>query len=97
MQDDEISPAAGEAEKVLTKSIPLAIEQAAACLQDVVSIHKFLRFYSSQYDNLMNYVPERTSWFYDKNISIFTTFEMLFRKRHRPPVHTSSVRLYFAS
>ncbi|MCJ1247305.1 hypothetical protein MMC30_004519 [Trapelia coarctata] len=60
--------------------IPLAIEQAAAWLQDVGSIREFLGFYRTQYDSLMKYVPERSSWSYDKNRSIFTTFELLFQK-----------------
>lgn len=56
--------------------VPLAIEQAGAVLQEGVPISHFLDFYESRYKDLMTHKPARSAWFYDKNISIFNTFDI---------------------
>jgi ankyrin repeat protein len=71
-----------EAEKIVEAldSVPLAIEQAAAFLSMGTSIYEFRGFYANNYERLMKDKPYRSKWYYDKNRSVFNTFEMLHEK-----------------
>jgi hypothetical protein len=60
--------------------VPLAIEQAGAFLSMGTSIYEFRGFYANNYERLMKDKPYRSIWCYDKNRSVFNTFEMLHEK-----------------
>ena len=60
--------------------MPLAIEQAGALVRDGISIHDFLGFYQSQYQELMGEKPATIAWNYDKNMSIVTVFKLALSK-----------------
>jgi ankyrin repeat protein len=71
-----------EAERIveILDGVPLAIEQAGAFLSMGTSIYEFRGFYANNYERLMKDKPYRSKWCYDKNRSVFSTFEMLYEK-----------------
>lgn len=60
--------------------MPLAIEQAGAIVRHGISIHDFLEYYESQYQELMGEKPPRSAWYYDKNISLVSVFTLALSK-----------------
>ena len=60
--------------------MPLAIEQAGALVRDGISIHDFLGFHQSQYQELMGEKPATIAWNYDKNMSIVSVFKLALSK-----------------
>ena len=60
--------------------MPLAIEQAGALLRDGISIHDFLDFHQSRYQELMGEKPATIAWNYDKNMSIVSVFNLALSK-----------------
>lgn len=60
--------------------MPLAIEQAGAIVRHGISIHDFLGFHKSQYQELMGEKPPRSAWYYDKNISLVSVFILTLSK-----------------
>ena len=58
----------------------MAVEQAGALVRDGVSIHDFLGFYQSQYQELMGEKPVAIAWNYDKNMSILSVFKLTLSK-----------------
>ena len=69
--------------KVIVKALDcvlLALQQAKAVLSEGMPLRKFLGFYESQYKELMAHKPARSAWFYDKNMSISSTFGMVVSK-----------------
>lgn len=60
--------------------MPLAIEQAGALVRDGISIHDFLGFHQSQYQELMREKPATIAWNYDKNMSIVSVFKLALSK-----------------
>ena len=60
--------------------MPLAIEQAGALVRDGISIHDFLGFHQSQYQELMGEKPATIAWNYDKNMSIISVFKLALSK-----------------
>ena len=60
--------------------MPLAIEQAGALVRDGISIHDFLGFHQSQYQQLMGERPATIAWNYDKNMSIVSVFKLALSK-----------------
>ena len=60
--------------------MPLAIEQTGALVRDAISIHDFLGFYQSQYQELMGEKPGTIAWNYDKNMSIISVFKLALSK-----------------
>jgi hypothetical protein len=64
--------------------LPLAIEQVAAVFKKgFIRIEEFESRYVSDFQRLMEYRPQRSLWAYEKNRSIFTTFELLFESINR--------------
>src|SRR2546423_1282825 len=64
----------------LVDGVPLAIEQAGAFLSSGSALQEFRKFYHENYRRLMEERPCRSKWYYDKNRSVFDTFEMLLAK-----------------
>ena len=60
--------------------MPLAIEQAGALVRDGISIHDFLGFHQSQYQELMGESPATIAWNYDKDMSIGSVFKLALSK-----------------
>ena len=60
--------------------VPLAIEQTGALVRDGISIHDFLGFHQSQYQELMGEKPATIAWNYDKNMSIVSVFKLALSK-----------------
>ena len=60
--------------------IPLAIEQARALLQQCIAVHEFLDFYDKEYTRVMAKKPEKSLWFYDKNISILNVLSLMYNR-----------------
>src|SRR5436305_9657095 len=71
-----------EAERIVEvlDGVPLAIEQAGAFLSSGSALQEFRKFYHENYRRLMEERPCRSKWYYDKNRSVFDTFEMLLAK-----------------
>jgi len=63
-------------------NVPLAIEQAGALIHSGMSIYDFAQAYASQYQKLMREKPAKSEWCYDKNRSVFNTFQMLVENKN---------------
>ncbi len=57
--------------------VPLAIEQARAMIKQGIPVRDFLGHFETQYQRTMAHKPPKSTWDYEKNMSIISVFNML--------------------
>lgn len=60
--------------------VPLAIEQARAVINQGVPLRDLLAHFKTHYQTIMARKPVRSAWDYEKNMSIISIFNMIFRR-----------------